>query len=260
MLGETLGWRHTLQVIGLAGVPLALLIVATMPEPANRSHSGRNTETAVSALSALLRQSTFVHLVFGFSLGSICTFGISQWLPAFLIRSFGMGMGEVGAWVGLTSAASGIVGLIAGGLAVTRLAARDHRWELWLPALAFLLVTPIYALLFLSPHAWLAITLKFVANFVGSVASGVAIASVQSLVEKNRRATAISIVMFMSSLLGMGLGPAAIGYISDALAPQFGNESLRYALLASCLLPFWASMHFFLAARGLPKRSADKTG
>ena len=257
-LGETLGWRYTLQAIGLVGVPLALLIVTTMPEPANRSMRSGNTETAFAAISTLLKRGTFVHLVIGFSLGSICTFGISQWLPAFLIRSFGMGMAEVGAWVGLTSVASGIVGLIAGGLIVTRLAARDPRWELWLPALAFLLVTPIFAVLFLSPYAWLAITLKFVANFASSIATGVAIASVQSLVEENRRATAISIVMFLSSLMGMGFGPAAIGYLSDAFAPQFGSESLRYALLASCLLPFWASMHFFVAARGVRKLHADK--
>jgi predicted MFS family arabinose efflux permease len=260
LLGETLGWRHTLQAIGLMGIPLALLIIMTMPEPANRSMRTGNSESMMAALGILLKRATFVHVVIGFSLGSICTFGITQWLPAFLIRSFGMGMAEVGAWVGLTSVASGIVGLITGGLVVTRLVTRDQRWELWLPALAFLLVTPIYAVLFLSPVAWMAISLKFVSNFVGSIATGVAIASVQSLVEENRRATAISIIMFLSSLLGMGMGPAAIGFLSDALAPQFGKESLRYALLASCLLPFWAGMHFLLAARGLRADAHARTG
>jgi predicted MFS family arabinose efflux permease len=254
MLGERLGWRHTLQAIGLMGIPLAILIIATMPEPKTRTVRSETSESMFAALGTLLKRRTFMHVVIGFSLGSICTFGISQWLPAFLIRSFGMGMAEVGAWVGLTSATSGIVGLITGGLVVTRLMSRDQRWELWLPALAFLLVTPIYAVLFLSPYAWLAITLKFVSNFVGSIATGVALASVQSLVEEHRRATAIAIIMFLSALLGMGLGPALIGYFSDFFAPHFGKESLRYALLASCLLPFWASMHFFLAARSVQTR------
>ncbi|MOA11368.1 hypothetical protein D3C78_1313040 [compost metagenome] len=39
----------------------------------------------------------------------------------------------------------------------------------------------------------------------------------------------------LSTILGVGLGPLATGMLSDLLLPTFGQESLRYALLASSL-------------------------
>lgn len=257
VLGEKLGWRHTLQVIGLVGVPLALLIAFTLPEPARRVTQTARQENVFAALGGLMRDAPFVHVIFGISISSLCTFGITQWLPAFIMRSFSMGMAEVGAWVGLASAVSGIGGLVLGGIAATWLAPRNRRWELWLPALGFLLATPVYVVMFLSQQAWLVVVLKTAANFIASIGTGVAFASIQTLVSANRRATAISVIMFFSSLLGMGLGPALIGYISDAFSPTMGAESLRYALLASTVLPFWAAIHFYLASRGMKTTARD---
>jgi hypothetical protein len=45
------------------------------------------------------------------------------------------------------------------------------------------------------------------------------------------------------------LGPVAVGVISDLLAPTLGIESLRYALITTTVIPFWAAVHFWLAAR-----------
>jgi NhaP-type Na+/H+ or K+/H+ antiporter len=59
----------------------------------------------------------------------------------------------------------------------------------------------------------------------------------------------VALVLFMSSALGQGLGPFLIGTASDLLLPTLGRESLRYALLASCLMLAWAIVHYLLAAR-----------
>ena len=47
----------------------------------------------------------------------------------------------------------------------------------------------------------------------------------------------------------LGLGPVAIGVISDLLAPSFDVQSLRYGLIAMLFMPIWASVQFWLAAR-----------
>ena len=73
--------------------------------------------------------------------------------------------------------------------------------------------------------------------------------STQTYVAPHRRATAIAVILFTSSLLGLGLGPVAVGVLSDLLAPNLGIESLRYALIATTVIPFWAAVHFYLAAR-----------
>jgi hypothetical protein len=66
-------------------------------------------------------------------------------------------------------------------------------------------------------------------------------------------------MMFLSSLIGLGLGPAAVGAISDALADQFGTESLRYALMISTIFLAWAGLHFERAARAANPIPTEET-
>jgi hypothetical protein len=70
-----------------------------------------------------------------------------------------------------------------------------------------------------------------------------------SFSEPFRRATAISLVMVLMSLLGNGFGPYLIGVASDMLAPTFGKESLRYAMALSLVVLAWSVVHYLLAAR-----------
>jgi hypothetical protein len=53
-------------------------------------------------------------------------------------------------------------------------------------------------------------------------------------------------------MIGLGLGPFSVGLLSDYLALDYGQESLRYAMLM--ILPgvgVWAVVHFMLASRNL---------
>ena len=43
------------------------------------------------------------------------------------------------------------------------------------------------------------------------------------------RALASAVLFFILNLIGLGLGPLAIGMVSDWLAPTYGVESLRWA-------------------------------
>jgi hypothetical protein len=85
--------------------------------------------------------------------------------------------------------------------------------------------------------------------FISAMAGGVALAAVQSYAEPFRRATALAILGLVSSLLGLGLGPVAVGVVSDLLAPAFGTESLRYALILIGCMPLWGAFHLWLASR-----------
>jgi len=53
-------------------------------------------------------------------------------------------------------------------------------------------------------------------------------------------------------LIGLGLGPQAVGILSDLLAPTYGTHSIRYALFCVVVIgSVWSAMHYFLAARTL---------
>jgi predicted MFS family arabinose efflux permease len=249
MFGHYLGWRACLQLIGLAGLPFALLVLFTVPE-AQRPDPGENAgEPVRQVFGSLLRRPAFVHIMAAYTLAGITSLGIGQWNPAYLMRSFGLNMAQVGAWAGLATAVGSILGLLAGGSVATWAARRDTRWELWIPAIATLFAFPCAVFLALSPVVWMALMFKIVMAVGSSVASGVAIAALQAFVEPHRRATAVSLVLFFHSVLGLGFGPYMIGLASDLLTPAFGTESLRYGILIASLFLPWAAFHYLLAAR-----------
>ena len=72
-------------------------------------------------------------------------------------------------------------------------------------------------------------------------------ALIQQLVASRMRATATAILMLFTNLLGGGLGPYYVGWLSDKLAAQYGVISLAIALSTLIIFAFWGGLHFFLA-------------
>jgi len=98
----------------------------------------------------------------------------------------------------------------------------------------------------------------YCAGVLGALGAGPSLACIQAVAEPNIRATAIAIGMFCSALVGQGGGPFLIGLVSDYLTPVYGEcQALRFALLGSTLLIFWAAFHFFRAARTLQKERVN---
>lgn len=250
LLADHFGWRIALMIVGLAGLPLSLLILTTFKEPVRRGNlNDEAAEPALLAIKALLGRPALRHLTLALSIGAFGTYGITQWLPTFFIRSYGMSLTQIGVWSGAATGIGGVLGVLCGGLGATRLVPKDPRWELWLPAIAYGGSAPLYAMVFLSPSPVWAMLIKVFATFLAASGGGVALSAIQSFAEPHRRATAIAMVLFLSSLLGLGLGPLMVGLASDALAPQFGKESLRYALLLSTSALIWAGLHFYFSSR-----------
>ena len=67
------------------------------------------------------------------------------------------------------------------------------------------------------------------------------------------RATASAIFLFINNLIGIGAGTAALGFISDSLQAQYGDDSLRYAILAGTSFYVMAAILFLLSARWLSR-------
>jgi predicted MFS family arabinose efflux permease len=246
-LGEHYGWRAALQIIGLAGLPLALVTIITVREPA-RPNADRPAETMLQSLWVLLRRPTFMHLSIAYALSHVATQGYSQWAPSLLMRSFGMKPTEIGAWLGTIGASCGMLGVLSGGFLASWLVRRDQRWELWIPAGAVACCTPLFIVMVMSPYVWLNFLANGIIAFLTGVA-GIVTATVQSYTEPYRRATAVAIMMFLLSLLSSGIGPFLIGLTSDLLAPAVGGESLRYALLVASTMLLWSLVHYTRAMR-----------
>ena len=67
-----------------------------------------------------------------------------------------------------------------------------------------------------------------------------------------RRTTALAIVLFSATLIGGGLGPLVSGALSDVLTATYGNDGLRYALLAVMPVLLVTGGFFYAFGRAMP--------
>ena len=256
-VGDLFGWRMAFVAVGLPGVVLALIVRMTLREPARgESEEAGPVEAEPGSLSEVLRFMTtlrsFWHLSFAGALHAFVGYGAAYFVPSFFARIHEMGLAERGTWLSLVGLVA-VVGTYLGGWLGDRLAPIDVRWYLWVPAIATLAGVPIALGYYLSPNPYVALLLFGIpAGIAGPMYLGPSFALTQTLVKPEMRALASAILLFVMNLIGLGIGPWFVGFMSDALAPRFGVESLRWALLGIVTIGnLWATFHYLAAARTL---------
>ena len=254
-LGEHYGWRATFIMLSVPGVLLALLVRFSLREPrlATNDHQEQAPVASQDSLSHVFNtlwcNSTFRHLTMGFAVSMFFGSGIGQWLPSFFVRSHGMSVSEVGFWFAFIYGVGAAVGAYCGGVLASRYAARNERLQLRVMAVAYILYGCISVFIYIATSKYLALNLLAIGAFLAAITFGPLFAVIQLLVKDRMRATAIAIVYLFANLIGMGFGPLLVGVLSDAFAARWGDESLRYALIAVCPGYLWVATHWLLAAR-----------
>jgi MFS family permease len=255
---QTLGWRMTFILAGVPGIVIALILWLTVKEPPRGLSDGVSRAAAERApvpgmfevLSTLWQKRSFRHLTLAAALHSVVWYASGAFNNAFLQRSHQMSVSEAGFWIGMLSLTGGL-GTFFGGLAADWLSARfkDRRWYLWVPGIATLLCVPFQFLAYLSADRAV-VLLSFVGlMFNAAVFFGPSFTMTQGLATLRMRSVATSLLLFIQTLIGNGLGPSVTGLISDRLAPAYQTDSLRYALVIIGVVNAWAALHYVLSSR-----------
>jgi MFS family permease len=154
--------------------------------------------------------------------------------------------------------------MLGGGLLADALGRRDARFYAWVPGLGALLATPLYALSF-QQGGWLAATaLLMLTGLVQYAYLPASVGVTQNTMEPRMRATAAAIVGIATNLIGAGVGPWAVGALSDHFTRQAAAQGvalpqavgLQWACSLFALVYLWAAVHFALAARTLRREMA----
>ncbi|MBJ7464989.1 MAG: MFS transporter [Mycolicibacterium sp.] len=230
LLAESMGWRMAFVVMGGISVllaPLVLWVVGsrqTLPTPPPRERAA-----AVNWWD-LLRKPSFLAMVAGTALVSAAGYSLTTFAPAFLMRTRGMSLGEVGISYGLATGLLGILGLLIVGRIADRLASRDPRWLLWIVVILIAVLLPASALAFVVESQTACVWLLALGYVIGTAYLAPSIAAIQRLVLPEQRATASAIFLFFNATLG-SVGPFLTGVISDSLTAELGPQALGRALL-----------------------------
>jgi MFS family permease len=255
-LDQTLGWRQAFIVVGLPGVLVAALAALTLREPP-RGHSegltndADNAPTAAEVIRYLWRLRSFRHVSLGSALYAFVGYSVTNWAPSFLARSHDMEGGAIGTSLALIIGIGGGAGIYLGGVLADRLSVGDPRGRVRVPAVAQILSVPFSIVVYTATSTPLALAAFTVPAFLGLMYQGPAFAVVQSLATPKMRATAAAVLLFVINIIGLAVGPALTGALSDALEPRFGTESLRYALLIVSMVLAWSAFHFHRAGHTL---------
>ena len=251
---QNIGWREAFFVVGLPGILLALIVRFTVVEPPRGHSEGR---AAVSeqppffrTLRFLWRRKSFAHMTIAAGLSSYVGYSVINFMPSFLVRSFGMPADVIGLYLGLIIGIIGGAGFFLGGYFADHLGQTSHRRALRFIGLMVLLSALPYAAMFLSDSWQIALVFFLVPALTANVYLAPVLAQAQGLVALKMRAMASALALLIINVIGLALGPPLTGLISDLLAASYGEESMRYALLlvTSVVLP-WAALHYVLAGR-----------
>ncbi len=278
-LGDSLDWRSAFIIVGLAGVLVAPVFWLTVKEPwrggldrkapaqpeikhppqqgeglAAGAIEQAATKPGIGAVLKLLsKKPSFWLLTFGASCSSMMGYGVFFWLPSFFARSFGLGIIDTGWLFGAVLFIGGCLGILLGGVLADWLGkARKSAYAI-VPAIAFLFAFPMYVAGVLAPSPMMAVLLFLIPTALGLSWLGPTLSAFQHLAPPNMRSMASAIFLLINNLLGIGGGIYVLGEISTLLTPTFGEEALRYSIMAGASLYVVAGILFLLAARTLAR-------
>ena len=254
--------------LGVIGASALVLVFAAMLAGV----IGGSFMVARITASAVLPKRSFWLLALGAASSSVCGYGVAGWLPLFMMRSFEMSLTQVSWYYSGIALIGGMLGIWGGGAIADKMAKRGKGAYPLVPAIAFLISAPCFILAMNSP--WLIglifpgggsqfqqLALAFVIFLIPTGLNlawlGPITAAVQHLAPAPMRSTASAIFLLFNNLLGIAVGFFYFGWMSDLLAPRFGDESLRWAIYTGMGFYLLASVLLIGASRTLKKDWVD---
>lgn len=257
-------WRDAFLVLGAAGLVVALLVRLIVREPLRGGLDPSRTNDRTSSgfggtIVMFFSRPALVLAALASGATQVITYGAGNFATLFLMREKGMTLGEVAVYYALIVGIGMSAGIFVSGLVIDRL---THRWKqayALVPAASLALAVPFFIGFVWAPTWPLALIFligPFCLNYFYLSSS---VTLVQEEVRPDQRVMAGALLLLVMNLIGMGLGPAFVGEMSDYFHAADPHHSLQLALYS--LLPFYgiAILLFLVLARVL-RREGLTTG
>ena len=254
-------WRHAFVVLGGVGVLAALVVLAFVREP---RRGGLDLAPVADAPKASFAETVrmFVSnrslMLMSLACGAtqIITYGAGNFSTLLLMREKGMTLQEVALWVALLTGVCMGGGIFVSGRVIDRFTRNSKRAYALAPALSLLAAAPLF-LCFIYAPTW-PIALLFLAGptALNYFYLSSAVAFVQEEVQPGQRVLSGALLLLVMNLIGMGVGPTFVGWISDQFRAAHPHNSLQLAFL--CLMPVYGlAVLLFLILAGVLRRAAS---
>ncbi|MEP7104477.1 MAG: MFS transporter [Chloroflexota bacterium] len=216
------GWRAAFFAAGLPGLVLAVLAFR-LREPMRGAAEAVAPEMAITGefdwrvYRELLRAPTLLAVIATVALGLFVTAGVGYWVPFYVQRHFGVGVGPAGAIAGFPLLVGGLAGTFGGGWLADRRSRSRASGAFEVTAVAFGVGSILVAIAFSAGGVPLFVGAYLLAVTCLAVYIPAMMSVAQSIVIPTRRATAVTLALLAGQLLGTALAPSAIGLVADSL-------------------------------------------
>ncbi|MDH4609031.1 MFS transporter [Pseudomonas sp. BN102] len=254
LLGTLAPWQTTLMSIGLPGL-FILLLMFGVPEP-RLNRAGRITPASappavpLGEVLAFLRTNrrTFVAIVVGMGCYNAAVYGGGAWVPSYLVREFGWSYAKAGTVMGLIMCVSSPLGVLGASWLGEYWRRRGVTNGNLRVAIIASIVLPLCATpLLLAPSAPLALPCLALTAALWVCLFGVGPALIVEIAPTPMRGQFIALFTGLLNLLGVGIGPVAVGVITDYLLVD--PAAIRYSILIVTLIACALACPLLLLAR-----------
>ncbi|MFG2254277.1 MFS transporter [Streptomyces mirabilis] len=245
VIAEQWGWRTAFAVAGIPGLLVALLFLRVRDYPTVRLPAGATAVPKLGLrklLAELLRPRSAVGAYLGGATQIVVMSALYAWLPSYFSRYLGLSTDQAAARTALVVLA-GFLGQIVLSFAADRLARRDRRRRLLLPAaLSLVSLVLLVAAFAVMPPGNPQLLVILVAAFTITAPFGVVGSVSVDVAHPALRATAMSMAAVAQNLFGFAVGPLVVGAVSD-------TYGLRTALGVIPVFCGFAAAFFWFASR-----------
>lgn len=260
LVGAVRPWQVVFFVVGLPGVLVALLMF-TVREPARRGQlavhaAGIPLGTVVRY--ALSRWRVFGLHFFGFAMLAVPITTILTWAFAYFTRVLGYAPPQAALTLGSILVVLSPLGVYAGGWLADFFQQRGHRdGTLRVGIIAAVLLLPLAALATTLDSPELALVLFCPFVFCASLSMAVAPAALQVVAPNQMRAQISATWMLVLNLVTAGLGPTAVGFITDAFGDPLAVG--RSMALVNCIAIPLGAVALWFALKPFRIAAAEQT-
>jgi MFS family permease len=254
-VGQEYGWRTAFLIATIPGALLAVAAWLLIAEPPRGRHDAGANEQ-VPTLGAVFRRLAGLpsarQLLAGSTIASMVGFGLNSFMAFLLVNKFAFSLAQAGLFAGLLGSLPGAIAVVAGGRIADWLGSRNPAAYALIPGICLLAAAPLYMFAIVQDDVTLLLVLVFVAALFQYTYLGVTFGVFQNLLHPRMRATGTALLNTVYGLIGQGIGPLLVGWLSDRLARNYGaGDGLAFAMAATAALYLWAGIHYLLAARRL---------
>lgn len=256
MVAGQLGWRTAFYVAAIPGALLTLLLLLLVKEPQRGASDGLSESKEAApplseTISFMRSQKSLVYLMAASVLVTASSSAMMSWIGSLLVRVHGLSLENVGMLTGLCMGGFGAIGTIVLGWVADRQGAKDMRNQPRMMAIAAAVIAISGTAVSLLPTVLgAAVSLALFASMVAGL-NGPTYALTQSLVKVRMRGTSMSTLVVLLNLIGVGVGPALAGILSDQFAAAYGAESVRWAMVCVLLMNIPAVFLFVRCAASI---------